>query len=110
MAFIKATDMTGLEEGKTKRAVVKDADILFANVGGMIYAISNICTHMGGHLDENPMEDGILTCPRHGAQFDVRTGKAVRGAKVLFSKVKVRDEKTYPATVEGSDVLVDLDA
>lgn len=110
MAFIKATDTEGLTEGKTKRVMVNDTDILFANVGGMIYAISNICTHMGGQLHKNPMEDGIVTCPRHGAQFDVRSGKSVRGAKVLFSKVKVADEKTYPVTVEGNDVLIDLDA
>lgn len=109
MSFIKATDMEGLAEGTTKRAEVGGVDILFANVDGEVYAISNVCTHMGGLLHQNPMENGILTCPKHGAQFDVRTGRSVRGAKVLFSKIKVKDEKVYPVKVEGNDILVDPD-
>ncbi len=109
MSFIKATDINGLDEGKTKRVAVNGADILFANAGGTVYAISNVCTHMGGLLHTNPMEDGIVTCPKHGAQFDVRTGRAVRGAKMGFVKIKIKDETVYPVKVEGNDVLVDLD-
>ena len=55
------------------------------------------------------LDGGTVTCPRHGAQFDVKTGKAVGDAKVAFMKMKVKDVESFPVKVEGTDILVGLD-
>jgi nitrite reductase/ring-hydroxylating ferredoxin subunit len=54
------------------------------------------------------LNGSIVTCPRHGAQFDVKTGKAVGGAKIAFIKMQVKDEESYMVKVEGTTILVGL--
>jgi len=76
--------------------------IAVSNLDGEFYAIANLCTHDGGPLGEGTLARGRVTCPRHGAQFDARTGK-------VLALPAVRDVKAYAATVEGDDVYVDCD-
>ena len=47
------------------------------NVEGTLYAIDDVCTHDGGPLAEGDFAGCEIRCPRHGARFDVRTGKAL---------------------------------
>ena len=83
--------------------------VLLANVDGAFYALDNRCPHMGGSLADGNLEGATLSCPRHGAKFDVRTGKNVGGAKLAFIKAKVGDAKMFPVKVEGKDILVELE-
>ena len=46
------------------------------NVDGTIYAIADSCTHVGGQLSEGEVDGTIVTCPLHGATFDLKTGSA----------------------------------
>ncbi|MEX2245068.1 MAG: non-heme iron oxygenase ferredoxin subunit [Dehalococcoidia bacterium] len=73
--------------------------IALCNVDGSFYAIDDVCTHDGGSLDQGELEGKLVECPRHGARFDVTTGRAV----VLPA---VQPVKTYPVEVEGDDVRV----
>ena len=75
--------------------------IALCNVNGRFYAIDDVCTHDGGPLDQGELEGQLVECPRHGAKFDVTTGRPV----VLPA---VRPVKTYAVTIEGDDVLVDV--
>jgi 3-phenylpropionate/trans-cinnamate dioxygenase ferredoxin subunit len=57
-----------------------DADgvrIAVFNVEGKFYAIEDVCTHDGGILTGGPVQGCIITCPRHGATFDIRSGEAL---------------------------------
>jgi len=47
------------------------------NVDGQYYAIKDVCTHDDGPLAEGELTGCIIKCPRHGATFDIRTGKAL---------------------------------
>ena len=76
--------------------------IALCNVNGEFYAIDDVCTHDGGSLDQGVLEGDRVECPRHGAKFDVKTGRAV----VLPA---VRPVKTYPVAVEGDEVKVRVD-
>jgi len=109
MGFIKATDTTGLTEGMKKMVVVNDKEILFTNINNSYYAISNKCPHMGGSLVLGSLENGIITCKRHGSKFDVRTGKNVGNAKILFLNFNVDDDQSYPVKVEGNDIFIELE-
>jgi len=109
MGFVKATDTTGLSVGSKKMVVVDGKEILLTNIDGSYYAIANKCPHMGGSLVKGTLEDGIITCPRHGSKFDVKTGRAVGGPKILFMKFNVKDDSSYPVKLEGNDILIDLE-
>ena len=50
-----------------------------ALVDGRSYRFVASCPHLGGPLDEAPVEEGCLTCPWHGYRFDVRTGQSADG-------------------------------
>jgi 3-phenylpropionate/trans-cinnamate dioxygenase ferredoxin subunit len=80
---------------------VEGVRIALCNVNGRFYAIDDLCTHDGGPLDQGELEGNLVECPRHGAKFDVETGRAV----VLPAVMPV---KTYPVTVDGDDVKVDV--
>ncbi|WZO96153.1 non-heme iron oxygenase ferredoxin subunit [Isosphaeraceae bacterium EP7] len=56
---------------------VEGRSIALFSVDGTVYALDDVCTHDGGPLAEGRLEGCVIECPRHGAKFDVRTGRAV---------------------------------
>ena len=64
-------------------------------------AIDNVCTHDGGVLGEGELEDCQVECPRHGARFDLLTGR-------VASLPAVFPVNAYPVRVVGGEVQVDL--
>jgi nitrite reductase (NADH) small subunit len=61
-------------------------------------AVDHACPHQGGPLADGPLDGTLVTCPWHGWQFDVRTGKTPLNGKLR--------QATYEVKVEGRDVLV----
>lgn len=108
MEFTKVVNKNELLPNQMKMVVVGGKEVLLTNVDGTYYAIANKCTHLGGSLAKGSLDGSIVTCPRHGAQFDVKTGQAVGEAKIAFVKMKVKDEPTYTVKVDGADVLVGI--
>jgi 3-phenylpropionate/trans-cinnamate dioxygenase ferredoxin component len=49
--------------------------VLVCNVQGELYAVADVCTHDNGPLGSSELDGCQVECPRHGARFDVRTGK-----------------------------------
>jgi 3-phenylpropionate/trans-cinnamate dioxygenase ferredoxin subunit len=88
---------------------LKKKEILIANVDGKYYAIGNICTHAGGDLSKGILDGNIVTCPKHGSKFDVTTGKAVSGPKVLFLRLKIKDDPSFEVKIKGKDILFKRD-
>ena len=72
-------------------------DIAVFNIGGNFYAISNVCAHKGGPLNQGTLEKSIITCPWHGWKYDVRNGKSAHegGDSVNSFKVHVVRNKLY---------------
>lgn len=64
------------------------------------WAIDDQCTHDGGPIAEGCLVDGVIECPRHGAQFDVRTGAVKRFPAT--SPVA-----TYPVRVVGDEIQLE---
>jgi len=107
MEYVRVADKSELPTNKMIIVVVGGKEVLLANVEGSYYAIANTCTHAGGSLAKGSIDGSIVTCPRHGARFNLMTGKAVREAKIGFIKIKVKDEASYTVKVEGTDILVE---
>ena len=68
-----------LEEGVPKRVEVDGTPVLVLRQGEEILAISAVCTHLGGPLDEGKIEGDTVTCPWHGSVFCLRDGKLLHG-------------------------------
>ena len=109
MEYVKIAEVADVLPGEKKQFTLKNKTVLLVNIDGAFYALDNKCPHMGGALSGGDLEGGTLTCPRHGAKFDVRTGKSVSNAKLAFISVKVGDATTFPVKVEGNDIFVELD-
>jgi 3-phenylpropionate/trans-cinnamate dioxygenase ferredoxin subunit len=108
MAFVRVAATTDIPTGSMKKVNAGGQDILIANVGGAYSAIANKCPHAGGSLAEGTLEGSTVTCPKHGGQFDVTSGKVVGKSKVLIFRVTPKDAKTYATRVEGQDILVEV--
>lgn len=70
------------------------------NVDGRFYAVESKCLHRGGPLGEGDLEGTTLTCPWHGWQYDVTTGR-----HLLDPSVGVR---SFHVVVEGDEVKIDV--
>ncbi len=85
--------------GEAKSYQIGDSKIVVCNVNGEYFALSDVCSHDDGELvsGEGKLVDGCqLECPRHGARFDVKTGKATRmpaAAGIKTYNVKVLNDE-----------------
>ena len=75
--FVKVAGLNELPPGGKKLFEIDGRAIAVFNVEGSYYAIDDVCTHDGGPLAEGDLRGCEIECPRHGARFDVRTGKAL---------------------------------
>ncbi|HLK04204.1 MAG TPA: Rieske 2Fe-2S domain-containing protein [Candidatus Acidoferrum sp.] len=100
MAFALAAKASDVAPGTIREVKVGGATIALANVGGSFYAISNTCLHRGGPLGQGSLEGKTVTCPWHGWQFDVTTGKASMNPNTGVA--------CYPTEIRGNEVFVDV--
>lgn len=76
--------------------------ILIANVGGTYYAIGDVCTHRACRLSGGTLkENGVVECPCHGSNFDVKTGNVAKGPAKT-------PEQTFQLKVEKDDILISI--
>jgi 3-phenylpropionate/trans-cinnamate dioxygenase ferredoxin component len=113
--YIVAGNRARVAAGQMIAVKLEGTDVLLANIEGNIYAMANKCPHMGGNLSKGTLTGRVVTCPVHGSQFDVTTGKNLRwmkGAGLLYSIGKVfkspTDAMTYPVKLDGQQILVEI--
>ncbi len=99
---VKVAEVTELGPGEGKTVEVEGVSLALFNVDGTYFAIANTCTHVGGPLGEGALIGKEVTCPLHGAQFDVTSGKVLGGPARS-------DVKSFPVSLEGDDVMVEVE-
>jgi nitrite reductase/ring-hydroxylating ferredoxin subunit len=99
--YIKVAKLSDVREGTLFPVIVEDEPICLTSVDGKIYAFTDNCTHISGPLNEGELENCVVTCPWHGAQFDVRDGKVLRGPAR-------QDLYSYPVKIEDDDISIYL--
>ncbi len=102
-SFVKVATRSELPPGAKKLVEVDGRAIALFNVDGTIHAIDDVCTHDGGPLAEGELNGCEIQCPRHGARFDVRTGRALSMPAVepvAVHYVDVRQDGVYLAVEE----------
>jgi 3-phenylpropionate/trans-cinnamate dioxygenase ferredoxin subunit len=85
-----------LPNGERVFLEIGDIPVVLFNIGGNFYAIGDVCTHDNGPLGDGDLDGFQVICPRHGARFDVRDGKAVKLPAVKPAPafpVRVKDGK-----------------
>ena len=98
----KIAKTSDLVPGSGKVVEAEGETIALLNVEGTFYAIGNTCPHRGGPLGEGSLEGNTVTCPWHGAQFNVTTGE-------VLAPPAATGVKSYPVRVEGEDVLIEFE-
>lgn len=91
--------------GGRKSIFVDDTPALLIRVGEEYFAIEDVCSHDGQPLTDGPVQAGQITCPRHGARFDLRTGKPMcmpATAPISVYAVEQRADGIYVGTMEGT--------
>jgi nitrite reductase/ring-hydroxylating ferredoxin subunit len=81
--FISIATTAEIPPGAREVFAVEGLYIAVFNVGGTYYAIEDRCTHDDGPLAEGDLDGFTVTCPRHGAQFDLRDGRVLAMPAVL---------------------------
>ena len=77
---------------------VDDRLIVVFHVGGVVTCLEDLCTHDGGTLADGELVDGAIACPRHGAKFDIATGKVLTmpaTEDTIAHEVKVEDGQIF---------------
>jgi len=118
-----------LQIGEIKHVEVNGKEIMIANVDGNYYAVSDRCGHSNASLSKGNLKGNVVTCPLHGAQFDVTTGRKVkdfyldvpsldklpddykrytRYALNLVGSIKTHDQEKYKLLVENDRIKISV--
>jgi nitrite reductase/ring-hydroxylating ferredoxin subunit len=100
--FVKVAKTGEIAPGEGKAVDIGARRIALFNVDGTFYAIDDECTHRGGPLSEGMLMREEVTCPWHGAIFDVKSG-------TVLGSPAPRDVARYNVRVEGEDIEVELE-
>lgn len=99
--YFEIASVDDLPNGERLFVDIGDEPVVIFNIAGKFFAIGDVCTHDDGPLGDGDVENHNVVCPRHGAEFDVRTGKAV-------SMPAVVDIPAYPAQVRDGVIFVGI--
>jgi len=126
-AWLEVANVDEIPLGTMKHVEVNEREIAIANVNGKFYAIDDRCGHASARLSSGGLRGNIVTCPMHGAQFDVTTGKKLseprlggsipdmdklpqsflklieHSAKIL-AEIKTYDQRSYEVSVDGKNI------
>jgi 3-phenylpropionate/trans-cinnamate dioxygenase ferredoxin component len=99
--FIPVAGVEDLQTGKRMYVEIDGQQIVVFNLAGGLFAIADVCSHDDGPVGDGDLEGEEVICPRHGARFDLRTGKALALPAVV-------DIPAYPVRVREGQIEVGL--
>ena len=97
----KVAEIGDLPAGRAMAVEASGRRIALFNVDGTIHAIDDTCTHRGGPLSEGELEGTTVTCPWHGARFDVTSGSVI-------GPPAGSDVTSYRVEIDGADIKLEL--
>ena len=100
MPFARAAKIADVPAGTIRQFQVEGTPVALANVAGKFYAINDVCVHRGGPLGEGELHDNVVTCPWHGWQYDVTTGKVTQNPSMGVA--------CYATEVRGDEIFVNV--
>lgn len=103
MSPVRLCALDDLVDGGARRFEVDGRDLAVVRLGDRVYVIGDRCSHADVSLSGGEVDEGACTleCPKHGSEFDLRTGEP-------RSLPALRPVPTYAVSVAGDDVMVEL--
>jgi len=102
MAFTKLIQAALVYEGKITVVKTRYANVALTRLAGEILAFEDVCTHDGEEISCGKLEGEVITCPRHFAKFNIKTG-------AVLAKPATEPLNLFKVQVNGNDVEVDLE-
>ena len=99
--FIAIGSADELENGERLFVEIDEEPIVVFNIAGQYYAVGDVCSHDDGPVGDGELEGFEVICPRHGARFDVRSGK-------VLSLPAIVDIPVYPVRVVDGQLEIGL--
>jgi 3-phenylpropionate/trans-cinnamate dioxygenase ferredoxin subunit len=99
--FVPVAKTSEIPDPGKKLVEVDERLVVVVHAAGQFYAIDDVCTHDGGPLGEGDLDGYEISCPRHGAKFDVRDGRAL-------TMPATKATASHHVKIEGDDILVKL--
>lgn len=99
--FVEIAPVSELPNGERLFVELEGKPIVLFNIAGQFFAIGDVCSHDDGPLGDGLIEDHNIVCPRHGAEFDIRTGKAMSMPAVI-------DIPAYPVKLADGNIFVGI--
>ena len=97
--FQTVCNLGELPEGEGKTVIVAGKEVAVFRCGAEVFAIDDMCPHMGASLAGGAVENGVVTCPWHGSQFNVHTGAVSAGP----AEDPIR---TYPVEESNGEIRI----
>lgn len=97
--FVAVAGVDEVPDGKRLFISIDTHSIVVFNIAGGYFAIGDICSHDGGPLGDGDIEGFDIICPRHGARFDVRSGK-------VLSMPAFVDIPAYPVRIVDGQIEI----
>jgi 3-phenylpropionate/trans-cinnamate dioxygenase ferredoxin subunit len=99
--FVAIAGVNDLPPGERLFVEIDQKMIVVFNIAGQYYAIDDVCSHDGGPVGDGELDGMEIICPRHGARFDIRTGR-------VLSLPAVEDISAYPVRVVQDEIQLGL--
>jgi len=99
--YYSITHQDEISSGERLFVEIDGQAIVIVNIDGEIYAIADRCSHDDGPLGDGEIVNHIIKCPRHGATFDIKTGK-------VLSLPAIVDIPVYPVKIVKGEILVGI--
>ena len=101
VSFLEIAPESELPNGERLYVEIEGLPIVIFNIAGQLFAIGDVCSHDNGPLGDGLLDGNLIVCPRHGAEFDIRTGKAVTLPAVV-------DIPAYPVRVVDGKIEIGI--
>lgn len=99
--FVEIAPASELPNGERLFVELGAKPIVVFNIAGQFFAIGDVCSHDDGPLGDGVIEGFNVVCPRHGAEFDIRTGKVMQMPAVV-------DIPGYPVMVRDGTIFIGI--
>lgn len=99
--YIQIAPASEVPPGERMFVEIDERPIVIFNIAGQFFAIADVCSHDDGPVGEGRLDEFEISCPRHGAEFDVRSGK-------VLSLPAIVDIPAYPVRVVDGELEIGL--
>ena len=102
MAQVVVGKTSEVQDGKLMHITAGGKEIVVTKLDGNYYAMVNVCTHAGADLHEGELSNNELTCPWHGAKWDIKTGNLISFPQ------KLKPLQSHKISIENDTLYIEI--